>query len=136
MAKASKPEPKKAGPAAETAPKGSNDSNLFAAISEFFGGTIVVPVLLYLIKKEDSFVKFHSIQALILGAIYCVVLVGLIMASFVLSFAGGIGALLSCITLPLALAYLLLVLVLTWKAYSGEKYALPLIGNFAEQYSK
>lgn len=114
----------------------SSDSNLMAAISEFFALSVVIPLILYLIKKEDRFVKFHSVQAIILGVVGWVVLVGLNFVGFALiTVGGGIGGLLSCLLLPFWLVFVVAALFAAWKAYQGEKYKLPWLGDFAEKYS-
>ncbi len=114
----------------------SSDSNLMAAVSEFFAIGVVIPLLLYLIKKEDRFVKFHSVQAMMLGVVCWVLFVGLSVLSIPLAaVSGGIGGLLSCLSFPILAVFGLAALFAAWKAYQGEKYKLPVLGDFAEKYS-
>lgn len=111
-----------------------SDSNLMAAIAEFFSLTVLVPILLYLVKKEDKFVKFHALQATVLGVVTWVL---------AMVFAVGFGAA-AFVLPPLGLASLccypiygiggLAALYLAYVAYQGQKYKLPAIGNFVEKY--
>jgi len=128
--------PEKASEKSGTGKDIGSDSNLMAAISEFFAFSIVIPLILYLIKKEDRFVKFHSVQAMILGVAGWIVFIGFSVLSTMLAFvSGGIGGLLSCLILPLWLVFGIAALFAAWKAYQGERYKLPVLGDFAEKYS-
>lgn len=115
-------------------PSATSDSNLLAAIAEFFGLVVVIPVLIYLVKKEDSFVRFHAMQATVLGIIYWIVL-GLWAVPFVLISTTWIGALLGCLIFPVIGVFVIAALFLAWNAYQGERYKLPVIGDFAERHS-
>ncbi len=90
----------------------ADDSKLWGVIANFgwLGGLIA-----YLVKKDDPFVKFHAVQSILLSII-------VIVASVVTFGIGGILVLLHFFCM--------------WKAWQGEKYKLPAIGDMAEQYSK
>jgi uncharacterized membrane protein len=113
----------------------SSDSNLMAAIAAFFGAGIIIPLILYLIKKEDSFVRFHSMQAIIMSLAFWVVGGGIMVVAIVGGAMTGILGLINCLNIPVVLVYVVALLFTTWKAYQGERYKLPLIGNLAEKYS-
>ena len=115
---------------------GSGDSKVLGAIAYFLG---FFAILLYLIKKEDKFVKFHSIQSILLNVVWMVVFTVLMIGSMSLTVVtatmGGIGGL-SMLCLPFAgLGVLVVVLFMMWKAFSGEMYKLPFIGDLADKYS-
>jgi uncharacterized membrane protein len=104
--------------AAPAASGGSNDSRLWAAV----GYPIwILPVLVLLTeKKSDKWLLFHAYQALIFGvALFVVVMV----TSFVF---------LGCLIWPLGF---LAQLYFGYKAYKGEKFKLPAIGDMAEGYA-
>lgn len=121
-----KPEPK----AAPKSPE--SDRNLMAALAEFFSLLIVIPVLIYLVKKEDRFVKFHALQATVVGVVFdtlgFIVSIGLGVLTF---FIGGVGGLCGMFVFLLGG---LVALYLAYMAYTGSMYKLPLIGDFVEKY--
>ncbi|TSC96353.1 MAG: hypothetical protein Athens101410_67 [Parcubacteria group bacterium Athens1014_10] len=92
------------------------DENIEGAFCYVFG--FVSGVVFLLLEKEDKFVRFHAMQSL-------VVFLGLFLIS-VIPFIGFLA-------LPFAPLTIILWLVLIYKAYSGEKFKLPVIGNFAEK---
>jgi len=115
---------------------GSDDSKVLGAIAYFLG---FFAILLYLIKKEDKFVKFHSIQSILLNVVWMVVftvlMIGSMSLTVVTAMMGGIGGL-SMLCLPfVGLGVLVIVLFMMWKAFSGEMYKLPFIGDLADKYS-
>jgi uncharacterized membrane protein len=109
----------------------SSDSKLFGALCYIIG--ILVPLfVLFTEKKNDKFLAFHAWQSLILTVIMFVLWGGLVAATIVLSVVTmGIGGLVGCLFVPLALVFLVAVLLVAYKAYLGEMYKLPLIGDFA-----
>lgn len=121
-------------PAAENAPEKkapASDSNLMAAIAELFSLSIIVPLILFFIKKDDKFVRFHALQSTLLGLVVWVVcgVVGLA------GVAGGLAfpplAFVSFCCYPVYGLGVLVALYLAYLAYKGETYKLPLIGNIA-----
>lgn len=111
------------------------DSNLMGAIAYLCGW--LTGVIMYLVKKDDKFVKFHAIQSILLSVVVMVVFVGLMVVTLILGFIpviNVVAGILALIVYPLMmLVMLLLMLFLMWKAYQGEKFKLPLIGDFAEK---
>ena len=119
------------------------DENVAALLSYVM--TWVTGLVFFLIEKESRLVRFHAVQALILGIIAVV-------ASFVLWFAyiiiiiianqisGALGTLVSLV-LGLVIFVFFAALVVGWilgmvKAYQGQYFKLPVIGNFAEKFSQ
>ena len=101
------------------------------------------PLVVFLIEKKSSFVRFHAMQALLLIAVWVVItiifaIIGAIAGGiyaysgfgFALGF-GFIGILMAIIGLGL----LVLVIVAMVKAYGYQQWKLPLIGNLAEKWS-
>ena len=124
-------------PEEKTAAGGSNDRNLMGALCYIPILAISVLVPLYILlteKKKDKFLAFHAWQSLLLSVALVIVFFGLIAVQIVLTIAsGGIGALLSCLYLPIGFVLLLGFLYLAWKTYQGETIKLPVIGPFAEK---
>jgi uncharacterized membrane protein len=98
-----------------------------------------LPAVLFLFLRsyrKNSFVRFHSVQCLLCWLVGVAVTVLLRLLNLILTFIPVVGPLLSLL-LPVmvVLAAVLIWVVLLVKAVKGERYALPLIGAIAEQYS-
>ena len=75
------------------------------------------------IEKDDHYVRFHAMQSTITFG-------GLFALNVLLGMVPILGWLISFLLLPVTLA---LWLVLMFKAYQGEKFKLPYVGDIAEQ---
>ena len=120
------------------------DPKIAAALSYIW----IVGVIFFLIEKENRFVRFHALQSIIFGLANSVIMVVLAVLAIILTFAfsiggaivgGGIGALINLFVWLIWLIFWLLGLVFliglvfaAIKAYQGEKFKLPIIGNMAE----
>ena len=119
------------------------DENVAALLSYVM--TWLTGLIFFLIEKDSRLVRFHAMQALILGIIAVV-------ASFVLWFAyfvviivasqisGALGSLVSLL-LGLVIFVFFAALLVGWilgmvKAFQGQYFKLPVIGNFAEKFSQ
>ena len=96
------------------------EANVAAALS--YGALFVTGIIVILIEKDNKFVRFHAMQSIItFGAI------------FILQMALVFTIFLVFLLPVLNIAALILWIVLMIKAYQGEKFKLPVIGNIAEQ---
>jgi len=102
-------------------------------LSETAAGAIayvtIIPAIIFLAMEpynRSSFVRFHSWQSIFLGA-------AAIALNLILGIIPIIGWLLM---VPVGLGFLILWLVAIVKASKGERFKIPLIGNFAEQQAK
>jgi uncharacterized membrane protein len=114
--------------------------NVAALISYLF--IPVTSILVLATEKENRAVRFHAFQSLFLGA---AVVASSIVLSIVMSVLGGILAMISgtlgllvifvslAVWLAFTVAILAGLIICLLKAYRGEMYQLPFIGNFAEQ---
>jgi uncharacterized membrane protein len=120
-------------PVESSAPKASGDDNLFGALCYIIG--VLVPLfVLFTDKKSNKFLAFHAWQSLILSVVVFVVFFGVGIVVGVLSvISGGLGLVLSCVYPIMWLAVLCAMLFSAYKAYLGEKYKLPILGDFAEK---
>ncbi len=89
-----------------------------------------LPALIFLLMKEQSkFVRFHSVQALVLSVTWFIVFI-VLNVFWHIPFIGWFGLLLS----PLVgLAFFIVWLICLVKAYQGEMWKLPVLGDIAEQ---
>ncbi len=111
----------------------SDDGKLFGALCYIIG--IIVPLfVLFTEKKNDKFLVFHAWQSLMLSvamiAVWMVFAIGITIISVITL---GYGGVLGCLALPLAAVFFIAVLFTAYKAYLGEMYKLPMIGDFAEK---
>lgn len=95
-----------------------NVAGLLCYLAGFITGIIFL-----FIEKENQFIRFHAMQSIALSVVMIVI-------SIVLSFIPVIGWI---VALFLPLAYLVLWIFMMWKAYQGEMYKLPVLGDFSEK---
>jgi len=109
------------------------NDNIMAALAYVL--TFISGAVIYLIEKDkpdkSHFVMFHAMQSIVLGVALIIVWIPLTIILAIISFLPVIGAL---ITMLIQLGVLILLLFLIYKAYSGEEYHLPVIGDYAEKY--
>jgi uncharacterized membrane protein len=98
-----------------------------------------IPAIVFLLLepyKKDRFVRFHSVQCLLVWACGLASAALLKVAGLLLFMIPVIGPLLVVLlSVLVGFAALILWLVLMVKAFQGETFALPVLGGFAEQYS-
>lgn len=83
----------------------------------------ITGIILLLVEKGNKFVRFHAMQSTILFG-------GLFIINIVLGFIPLLGWL---VGLLLSMVSFILWVVLMWKAWSGEMYKLPYVGEMAEK---
>lgn len=124
---------------------GGLDPKVAAALSYIW----IVGLIFFFIEKENRFVRFHAMQSIIFGIANSVIMIALAILASILTVVFGVGGamvgggggaimslLVSLIWLLFSVAGLLLFLGLVfsaYKAYQGEKFKLPVIGNMAEK---
>src|SRR5690625_3854475 len=97
------------------------DENIAGLLCYLVG--FVTGIIFVLLEQVNRFVRFHAMQSLVTWIV-------LFIASFILSAIPIIGWAIGLLLSPL---YLVLWVVLMWKAYQGEYFKLPVIGDFSEQ---
>ena len=100
------------------------DKNVSAMLCYVLGW--VSGLVIILIEKEDDFVRFHAMQSIVTFGALTVLSIGL---GTMLMFMGVMGSL-------IRIAGLALWILLMIKAYQGDKYMLPVIGEMAEKWAK
>jgi uncharacterized membrane protein len=140
----SQPAPQPEPPASPQQPSNSSqggksstglDSNIAGLLCYLFGW--VSGLIFFLIEKEDKFVRFHALQSLLLSG---VLIAGEIIFS-VLGFIFGIikiiglimGIILGLASIVLWIGFFIISIIAMIKAYQGEKFKLPIIGDIAEK---
>ena len=97
------------------------EANLAGALTYLLGP--ITGILFLVLEKESKFVRFHAMQSTI-------TFVALFVISLVLGMIPILGWLM---LLPFQLLVLVLWVFLMFKAFKGEKYKLPTIGDLAER---
>lgn len=124
-------------PTAEEGVVGGLSENVAGALVYLFAPFIAV--LFYLLEDRNEFVRFHAAQSIVVFGGFFAVGMGVFLMGFVLEFLPFVGWMLSLAISMLT--FLLLVplgfilwALLTYKALTGERYALPVAGEVAERY--
>ena len=109
--------------------------NLAGALAYFS----FVPALVFLFVdpyRKNRLVRFHSVQCLLLCAALIVLAAVLRLAGLVVFLIPLLGPLVvTVVGVVVALAAVFLWFVLVVKAFQGEMFKLPVLGDFAEQHS-
>jgi uncharacterized membrane protein len=97
-----------------------------------------VPAIIFLRTmpfKRNHFVRFHSFQSILLIVAGVLIAIGLRLGFAVLSFVPRFGYMLASLVLILVvLAGVIVWLVAMVKAWQGELFKLPIIGDIAERW--
>ena len=115
-----------AGTAAPAA--GGLTDNVAGALAYF----TFIPAIVFLVVEpynKNRTIRFHSFQCLFLSA----ALIAVSIALGILSFIPFLGLITIPLHFLLGLAAFVLWLILTLKAYQGQKFKLPVIGDMAEE---
>ena len=96
------------------------DANVAAALSYLVG--FVSGLIFLLVEKDNKFVRFHAMQSTLF-------FIGIVVIDVLLQVIPILGALVVIFLLiPLSAVVWLLMM---YKAYQGEDYKLPLVGQWA-----
>ncbi|MDQ2921432.1 MAG: DUF4870 domain-containing protein [Acidobacteriota bacterium] len=116
------------------------DENIAALLSYVFGW--VSGLVFFLMEKDSKLVRFHAMQSIL----FCVVIAVLGIALWIVTFlfllvtamlpdimGSLIGLLASLIWLVFSVALLIAWILCLVRAYQGQFFKLPVIGNMAEK---
>ncbi|MCX6685785.1 MAG: DUF4870 domain-containing protein [Methanoregula sp.] len=116
------------------------DENVASAACYVLGW--LTGIIFFLMEKDNKTVRFHAMQSVLtflpLTLIYWIIGMIFSMMFFEAGMYGAYGAwgILSLITTLIAIVMLILWLVLMFKAYQGEKFKVPIVGDIAENQVK
>jgi uncharacterized membrane protein len=98
---------------------------------------IIVSLVFFLIEKTSQLVKFHAMQGLLFGGVWIVMGIAFTILGYIVDLALGelIGFMafwgMLLVRLLVALVLLAFLIMAAIKAYQGQYYKLPIIGNIA-----
>ncbi len=93
---------------------------------------IITGIVFYVIEKDNKFVRFHAVQSIVVFGVILVIQWVLIPIVMMVPLVGWVvGGLLGLVVFIVSIV---LWILLMYKAYRGERYRLPIAGNFAEKY--
>jgi uncharacterized membrane protein len=97
------------------------NENLMGAAAYLLG--FITGIILLIVEKQSKFVRFHAMQSTILFG-----------GSFVANIAFGFIPILGWLAgLVLSFVVFILWILCMWKAFQGEMYKVPYVGELAEK---
>jgi len=107
---------------------------LLAYLFSWLGGLII-----WLMEKENKFVKWNALQAMILGIFEFVIIIvffAIFNSIFIATFLFGVAAAFSAIGgILIAAAYILAIIAIIM-GFQGKSFRIPLISKLADKYFK
>ena len=131
------PPPPASGPGPELGPKSTSTglpSNVAAALAciPLIGG-----IVFYIVEKHDSFVRFYAMQSIIFGGAWLLFNIASSVVHAVFGAIPGIGGFLvffwAIIAALIHIAFLVVWIVATIKAFTGARWDIPYIGPVARK---
>ena len=118
----------------------ANIAALLAYLLGFLGGLIF-----FFMEKSSRFVKFHAMQSILFQVLIAVFVIFAIIVSVILgvlsaAMNGGViiailGGLFTLVLVVVCLALFIGFVMLVIKAFQGQAFKLPIIGNMAEKFA-
>jgi len=123
-----------------TAPKAQGEVGFFPeTIAGALAYLTFIPAVVFLVREpynKNCFVRFHSVQCLLLWVVGLATAAALKLASLLLFIIPVVGPLfVVLVSMVVGLAGFVIWLVLVVKALQGETFKLPVLGDFAEQHA-
>jgi uncharacterized membrane protein len=116
---------------------GGLSENIAGALAYFF--VPFVALAFYVLEDENEFVRFHAVQSMIVFGGFFAAAMGVFVMGIVLELLPFVGWMLSLglsvltFLVLMPLGFIVWVL-LVYKAFTGERYGLPVAGELAERY--
>ena len=117
-----------AAPTASAAAMAPNVAGALAYLVGFITGILFLVLAPY---NQDKFVRFHAFQSIFLNAAW--IAFWIVETMLIMMLPWALTTILSLLAMLLSLAFLALWILLMVKAYQGERFKLPIIGDLAEK---
>ena len=119
------------------------EENLAALLTYIFGW--ITGLIFFLIEKDSRLVRFHAMQSILLSVAVCVLGFVIwflsIISWLVLSQISGllstlVSLLVGLLAFVLLIGFVIAAILCLIKAYQGQYFKLPILGNYAEKFSQ
>jgi uncharacterized membrane protein len=116
------------------------EPNVAAMLAYLFGW--LSGLIIFLIEKDDKFVRFAAMQSIVLSLALTVLsivyswVVGALVVSTILTGGAAIFGILSLVSWVVWIGFLVVWIMLMVKAYQGQEWELPVIGKIARNFVK
>jgi uncharacterized membrane protein len=122
-------------PPAPAAPQAGLEPNVAAMLA--YLAWWVTGILFYIVERDNRFVRFHAAQSIVTFGGISLLGAAMMTGSFVLLFVWPEGfQVMMWLSQIVMLAGLILWGICLFKAFSGEYFKLPIVGDFAERMSE
>lgn len=109
------------------------EANLASALGYPIG---LIAIILVIIEKENRFARFHALQSLLLHVAWVVVFIVCGIFFAILAAISDVLGILGIILFPvLLLVYIASLLFCAYKAYQGQMFKLPVIGDVSANFA-
>lgn len=96
--------------------------------------TFITGIIFLLIEKDNKEVKFHAWQAIFLGAGSIVLQIAILILTAIMSaISGALATIISLLGTLVYLGIMVIWIIAMVKAYQGQKWKIPFIGDLAEK---
>lgn len=97
----------------------------------------VTGILFYIIERDNKFVRFHAAQSIVAFGAIAIAMAGLGLGSFIVLFLSTTGfQLMQWLAFVVGTGGMIVWAICLFKAFSGEYFKLPLVGDFAERMAE
>lgn len=116
------------------------EPNVAAMLAYMFGW--LSGLIIFLIEKENKFVRFAAMQSIVLSLAMTVLsiiyswVVGAIFVSSILTGGGAVFGIMSLLSTAVWIGFLVLWVMLMVKAYQNQEWELPVVGKIARNFVK
>ena len=120
-------------PAAQPSSQGeaASSDNLMGALAY----VTVIPAIIFLIidpYKNNPFIRFHSFQSIFFCVAWIAIWIAMMVLGGILSMV-GLSILVGILSFVVGMGFFVLWIVLLIKAFQGQQFKLPVIGDFAQK---
>lgn len=124
-------------PESELRPGGGSGLNPNVAGALSYLGGLLTGVLFLLLDKDRPYVRFHASQAIVFSLAWAAVWIGTVVLDVILGAIPLIGWLISVLlSIGLAVVGFGLWVLLMWRAYQGEEWEMPVVGEWARKLAR
>jgi uncharacterized membrane protein len=111
--------------------------NIAGALSYVLG--LITGIIIFALERENKFIRYHAMQSILASVAYIAISIAVSIALTILGFVPVINFLAGILGFLFYLVFwlggLVVWILLIIKAFQGEKYSLPYIGEMAEKYA-